>query len=926
MWLTLNLLLAGCVSLAAAASAPRITPATRGPYHIEAQRIVDALGHAYLVRGTEMPRVTLKAEDFSGDGKEFGPFSPSSFATIRQRLNMNAVRLPVSAALYEENADYRARVEHAVRRANRFELLVILASDTENDFHFWAQCATQFKDNADLFFAPAGSARQALVDAIRSSGANQPVLVGGAVRDANAVVEVTPSYAGTRTGEDRWRQFGSLAEHTPVLVNGLDPQLDRESEECAAFPSDPGEATRLVEDNLAYFDAHEISWTLSSFRPGRMITDYRFYDWSKLDNGWTCGQSPARSGIAMILLSHLWNAEPHSLFSVNPTTGGILLARGALSTAYGPILADREMHAAGRPLPLRLGNITVRVTDSRGVARRAGLLFTGAGWSYLTFAIPADNALGPAEVAIVRTDGSSSTATVIVANTAPGFWTATADGRGPVIGRVTQRTADGSTKTFPAWECKNGVYGCRTVPIPLSDGVSTTVRLDASGIRYADPKAAVRVTVGDVPVRVLSFGAGDDVGRDQVTIKLPAQLPDAGETDVMMTVDGLLSNVARIAIAGAAAVPKGFPKPRVPANNPMTPPKALLGRYLFYDRRLSVNGTTSCATCHRQEIAFTDGRAQALGATGQGHPRSSMSLVNVAYNTAFNWSDPSVHSLEEQVLKPMFSTNPVELGVVKADLLRLIRSDTTYRALFPQAFPGEANAFTIGNVAKAIASFERTIVSAGSEYDRFHFLGDTNAISESAKRGEFLFFLDYGGPSCFRCHGGFNFSDATGSRVEFHNTGLYNLAGPLSYPAPNLGIYEHTKLATDVGKFKAPTLRNIALTAPYMHDGSIRTLEEVVDHYAAGGRTIGGGPLAGVGHDNPAKDKLIHGFFMTPQNRADLVAFLVSLTDKGVTRDERFGDPWVLRGTGQEARPTSASHSYLSASIGSTREARSAGR
>ena len=155
----------------------------------------------------------------------------------------------------------------------------------------------------------------------------------------------------------------------------------------------------------------------------------------------------------------------------------------------------------------------MRVTDSRGVTRRAGLLFTGAGWSHLTFAIPADTALGPAEVAVVRTDGSRSIANVIVADTAPGFWTASADGRGPVIGQVSQRFADGSTKTFPAWECENGVYGCRTIPIPMSDGVSTTVRLDASGIRYANPKAAIRVTVGDVPVQVLSFGAGDDIGR-----------------------------------------------------------------------------------------------------------------------------------------------------------------------------------------------------------------------------------------------------------------------------------------------------------------------------------------------------------------------------------------------------------------------------
>jgi cytochrome c peroxidase len=349
-----------------------------------------------------------------------------------------------------------------------------------------------------------------------------------------------------------------------------------------------------------------------------------------------------------------------------------------------------------------------------------------------------------------------------------------------------------------------------------------------------------------------------------------------------MTVDGALSNVVRINIAA------DLPKPRSPADNPMTAAKVLLGRYLFYDKRMSVNGSTSCATCHRQELAFTDGRARAVGATGQSHPRSSMSLVNVAYNTAFNWSDPSVHSLEEQALKPMFSTNPVELGVVKEDLLKLIRSDATYRPLFPQAFPGEANAYTIANVAKAIASFERTIVSAGSAYDRFHFQGDSSAIPESAKRGEILFFLDYGGPSCFRCHGGFNFSDP-----GYHNTGLYNLPGPLSYPAPSLGLYEHTKRTADVGKFKAPTLRNIALTAPYMHDGSIATLGEVLDHYSAGGRTIADESFAGVGHDNPGKDELIHGFPMTPRNRADLIAFLESLTDEGVIRDARFADPWA---------------------------------
>jgi cytochrome c peroxidase len=247
-----------------------------------------------------------------------------------------------------------------------------------------------------------------------------------------------------------------------------------------------------------------------------------------------------------------------------------------------------------------------------------------------------------------------------------------------------------------------------------------------------------------------------------------------------------------------------------------------------------------------------------------------MSLVNVAHSRAFNWSDPGVHSLEAQALKPMFGTSPVELGVVRAEFLKRIRTDAVYRPLFPRAFPGQPDPYTIENVTRALAAFERTIVSANSPWDRFHH-GDENAISESAKRGEILFFLD-AGPSCFRCHSGADFTDG-----EFHNTALYN-----PYPASNLGLFEHTRRHADTGKFKTPTLRNVALTAPYMHDGSLATLEDVLDHYAAGGRA----------HDNLAKDQLLHGFFLTPQNRADLLAFLRSLTDDDLIHDARFANPW----------------------------------
>lgn len=343
-------------------------------------------------------------------------------------------------------------------------------------------------------------------------------------------------------------------------------------------------------------------------------------------------------------------------------------------------------------------------------------------------------------------------------------------------------------------------------------------------------------------------------------------------------------------------LPKGFPKPFVPADNPMTAAKVELGKHLFYDTRMSVNGKKSCASCHKQELAFTDGRAVAMGATGELHSRSAMSLVNVAYSGALTWSNPEMRSLEKQALAPMFGDHPVELGLHEGDgFPPMLRSDTKYRPLFERAFPGDADPLTIANVTKALASFERSIISGRSPYDRYHYGGEDNAISDSAKRGEILFFNQH--LSCFRCHGGFAFSDATVSErnatrpIEFHNTGLYNIPGLLSYPAPNVGIYEFTKMPADVGKFKTPTLRNIALTAPYMHDGSIPTLEGVLDHYAAGGRAIRSGPNTGNGRKNPNKDPLIGGFELSEHDRSDLIAFLNCLTDEAVIHDPRFANP-----------------------------------
>ena len=346
------------------------------------------------------------------------------------------------------------------------------------------------------------------------------------------------------------------------------------------------------------------------------------------------------------------------------------------------------------------------------------------------------------------------------------------------------------------------------------------------------------------------------------------------------------------------SLPAGFPPPAIPADNPMSEAKVDLGRHLFYDNRLSGNGTQSCAICHQQALAFTDGRPRSFGSTNQRHPRGSMSLVNVAYAGVLTWADPTQTRLEEQALVPIYGEHPVELGLDRSDRwLERFRRDPLYRTMFGAAFPGEETPLSRDNLLKALAAFQRAIVSARAPFDRYAFTGDAAAISEAAKRGEVLFHS--GSLACDSCHGGVLFSSAmlTGRRagsLDFHNTGLYNVAGATSYPAPNTGIYDVTRRPADIGKFKPPTLRNIAVTAPYMHDGSVRTLEEAIDHYAAGGRTIAAGPHQGVGRDNPNKSPLVRGFTLTPAQRADLIAFLESLTDTAILTDERFANPWPL--------------------------------
>jgi cytochrome c peroxidase len=344
-------------------------------------------------------------------------------------------------------------------------------------------------------------------------------------------------------------------------------------------------------------------------------------------------------------------------------------------------------------------------------------------------------------------------------------------------------------------------------------------------------------------------------------------------------------------------LPAWMPPPPVPDDITMTPELVDLGRHLFYDARLSSDGQTACASCHQQELAFTDGRAVAVGAHGTVGHRNAPTLANVGYMPVLTWANPHFTTPEFQALTPMFGTEPVEMGLAgqEAALFARLAADPYYAAAFPAAFP-DRPAPDLFTITRALGAFQRTLISLNSPYDRATYYGETEAMSEAARRGQALFF-DHR-LECYHCHTGALFSDNLQTartpfpEIAFHNTGLYNIGGTGAYPPGGLGLAEFTGLASDMGRFRTPSLRNVAVTAPYMHDGSIATLDEVIRHYAAGGRSITEGPHAGAGHANPHKDALIGGFEISEAEIADLIAFLEGLTDRDFLTDPAFADPW----------------------------------
>jgi cytochrome c peroxidase len=287
--------------------------------------------------------------------------------------------------------------------------------------------------------------------------------------------------------------------------------------------------------------------------------------------------------------------------------------------------------------------------------------------------------------------------------------------------------------------------------------------------------------------------------------------------------------------------PAWAPTPNVPADNPMSAAKVQLGRRLFYDRRLSSDNTMSCATCHQQALAFSDGQRIHPGVSGDLGIRNPMTLTNVAYLPSYTWANPTLTTLEKQLLIPLFGDHPIEMDMAghETELVATLQHDPRYPAMFQASFPEANGQVSLATIAKALAAFERTLLSFNSPYDRFKH-GDANALSPAAQRGEALFFGER--LECYHCHGGVDFTDNHQQQGQafpetgFHNTGLYNEDGNGAYKPWDHGLRDITLNAADEGAFRTPTLRNIAVTAPYMHDGSIQTLAEVIrDHYAVQG-------------------------------------------------------------------------------------------
>ncbi|MDZ4824725.1 MAG: cytochrome c peroxidase [Flavobacteriales bacterium] len=319
-------------------------------------------------------------------------------------------------------------------------------------------------------------------------------------------------------------------------------------------------------------------------------------------------------------------------------------------------------------------------------------------------------------------------------------------------------------------------------------------------------------------------------------------------------------------------IPPFFPPMDIPVDNPLTEEGVLLGRYLFWEKKLSGNNLMSCATCHLPEFGFSDPNQFSTGINGEIGNRQAMALVNLGWAYNFFW-DGRAGSIEDQVQQPV--ENPIEMAEDWDNAILELAADTLYPPLFEAAFG--SSAITQDRSAKALAQFLRMLISSNSKFDKqrigqYDFTADEEAgfdlfLAEGGQQG-------VGGADCFHCHGhsGMQMGD-----YLFHNNGLdqHFVADP--------GLAIITGNPLDSGKFKTPSLRNIELTAPYMHDGRFATLDQVLDHYNTGGEistTI-----------DPFMEAAGGGLFLDDTKKQQVMAFLKCLTDTSFINNEAFSDP-----------------------------------
>jgi cytochrome c peroxidase len=313
-----------------------------------------------------------------------------------------------------------------------------------------------------------------------------------------------------------------------------------------------------------------------------------------------------------------------------------------------------------------------------------------------------------------------------------------------------------------------------------------------------------------------------------------------------------------------------------------------LGRLLFFDERLSANKKMSCATCHQPSLAFTDGKKTAIGTFGDTVPRNTPTILNLANNKFFNWANDKLTSLQLQANNPLFGIHPIEMGLDSnsTDALQFARADNLYMPLLQQLSLKKLN-YTL--VKDAIAAYTKTLTSRQSKYDKFR--ENKAKLTTNEMAGMALFFSD--DLLCARCHNKNDFDEpANPNMFIYQNIGLYNVDTNNFYGNGDNGLYKVTNDKEDMGRFKIPSLRNVAITAPYFHDGSAKTLSEVIAVYANAGRNITEGKNKGNGIEHPNKHPLIQGFTITDKQKQQLISFLNTLTDTSYTKSKWFNNPF----------------------------------